>query len=146
MRIPDYPKLWLAVMIALGWAIGRLAPHGPQWLAWVGGLAASGGLALLIAAAMQMRRMDTPSDPYGAPRHLVTGGLFAHSRNPIYLADAIILGGLTLAFRAPLAVVPLVAAFVTIITLRFIHAEEARLAAAFPAAFAAYCARTRRWL
>ncbi|MDO5631487.1 MAG: isoprenylcysteine carboxylmethyltransferase family protein [Paracoccus sp. (in: a-proteobacteria)] len=142
----DYPKVWLLGGIALAWLAGRTLPHGPTWPVGAGWLLAFAGLVLLAAAALQMRRTDTPSDPHALPRALVTDGLFALSRNPIYLADALILTGLCAAFGAPLAALVLTPAFVAVITTRFIRTEEARLATAFGPAFSAYCARTRRWL
>ena len=79
------------------------------------------------------------------PDALVTTGPFAISRNPIYLADALILMGLSLRWDAPIGVL-LVPAFVWLITRRFILAEEARLSDHFGAAFDAYRKDTRRWL
>ncbi|MDO5704438.1 MAG: methyltransferase, partial [Paracoccus sp. (in: a-proteobacteria)] len=125
MRVTaDYPKAWLAAAILLAWLTGWAAPHGPAFLSGAGIVLALAGLGLLIAAAVQMRRADTPSDPHAPPRALVTDGLFAWSRNPIYLADALILTGLCAAFHAPLAALILTPAFVAIITARFIRPEE----------------------
>ena len=146
MRLTDYPKAWLLAALLLARAAGRVLPHGPDWLGQAGVVLALAGGALLATGALHMRFADTPSDPTGTPRHLVTKGLFAWSRNPIYLADALILTGLCAAFGAPLAALVLTPAFVAIITQRFIRPEETRLAAAFGPAFAAYAARTRRWL
>lgn len=141
----DYPPVWLAGFAALAWGIGRLAPMpfpGHRLLGW-GILAA--GVALLSAAAVQMLSRRTTLDPHGASSALVTGGVYRLSRNPIYLADALILAGLALLWRAPLALL-LVPVFAAVITRRFIRPEEARLAARFPADFPAFAARTRRWL
>lgn len=142
----DYPKIWLAGFVLAGWLAGRLAPHGPGWLAGWGPVLALAGLALMVWAGWVMRRAHTTVDPHGQPRHLVTSGPFRLSRNPIYVADAMILAGFCLAFRAPLAAVLLVADFVLVISARFIPHEEQRLARSFPDAFAAYRQRTRRWL
>lgn len=142
----DYPPIWLAGFALAGWAAGRAAAHGPGWLAGGGLALVLTGLALMLWAAWTLGRARTTLDPHGQPRHLVTTGPFRLSRNPIYLADALILAGLCLAFRAPLAAVPLVAGFVAVISARFIGPEEARLARAFPKAFAAYRQRTRRWI
>nr|WP_229583417.1 methyltransferase [Paracoccus sp. S-4012] len=142
----DYPPVWLAGFAALGWVAGRVWPvmvPGQKTLGWV---LVAGGLALMAAAAVQMLARRTTLDPHGAPSGLVTGGVFRLTRNPIYLADALLLAGLCLAFAAPHAALLLVPAFVAVITARFIRAEEARLAAAFPDAFPAFRARTRRWL
>ena len=143
MRLtPDYPPVWLATLAVPGWIAGRLWPHGPDWMRIAGWTLVLAGLALLLLAAARMLARRTTLDPHGAPGALVTDGVFAWSRNPIYLADALILTGLCAAFGAPLAALVLTPAFVAIVTQRFIRPEETRLAAAF----AAYAARTRRWL
>lgn len=147
MRVTaDYPPVWLGGFALAGALAGQVAPHGPAWLAGCGLPLALAGVALMLWAGWTMIRARTTVDPHGQPRHLVTTGPFRLSRNPIYLADAVILAGLCLAFRAPLATVPLVAGFVAVVSARFIHPEEQRLARLFPQAFAAYRRRTRRWL
>jgi protein-S-isoprenylcysteine O-methyltransferase Ste14 len=75
---------------------------------------------------------------------MVTTGVFAWSRNPIYLADALMLLGAILWLDAVLAL-PLVAVFVWLIQTRFIRDEEARLTLAFGPEFDLWAARTRRW-
>lgn len=141
----DYPPVWLAGFAAFAWGIGRLVPMplpGARALGW---LLLGAGLLLLLAACVQMLARRTTLDPHGTPSALVTGGLYRISRNPIYLADALMLAGLALVWRAPLALL-LVPVFAAVITRRFIRPEEARLKARFPDAFAAFTARTRRWL
>ena len=83
--------------------------------------------------------------PRRNPAALVTGGVFRLTRNPIYLGDAALLTGAILWWDAP-AALPLVPAFVWLITRRFIRDEEARLRAAFGADFDRWAARVRRWL
>lgn len=142
----DYPPVWLAGFAGLAWLAGRLAPHGPGWQVWPGQALIGLGLLVMAAAIRAMWRHRTTVDPHGQPRALVTDGVFALSRNPIYLGDALILAGLCLVFRAPLAGLVLLPAFMAVISRRFIAREEARLACGFPAAFAGYAARTRRWI
>ncbi|WP_165455687.1 methyltransferase family protein [Paracoccus subflavus] len=142
----DYPPIWLAGFGLVGWLAGRLAPHGPDWVAIWGWAMVVVGVMLMAWAVWTLHRARTTVDPHGKPSSLVTSGPFRLSRNPIYLADALILAGLCLAFRAPLAVPPLVAGFVAVISIRFIRNEEQRLARAFPDAFKTYCQQTRRWL
>ena len=139
----DYPPLWLAGFAAAAWILGLLAPMSmPGWLGWTLVILAVG---LMAAAAMQMLARKTTLDPHGAPSALVTGGVFRLSRNPIYLADLLILAGLCLLWHAPLGLV-LVPALAAVLTRRFILPEEARLKAKFPDAFAEWSARTRRWI
>ncbi|MCF3974644.1 methyltransferase family protein [Paracoccus salsus] len=142
----DYPPVWLAGFAAAGWLVGRVVPHGPSWQVWPGRMLVAAGLLLMVAAAAALLRRRTTVDPHGQPRALVTGGIFARSRNPIYLGDAVILTGLCLIFDAPLAAPILVPGFVAIISRRFIAVEERRLAAAFGTGFADYRSRTRRWI
>jgi protein-S-isoprenylcysteine O-methyltransferase Ste14 len=83
--------------------------------------------------------------PRRSPTSLVTSGLFALSRNPIYLADLMILLGAILWLDAVLAL-PILAGFVWLIRTRFILDEEARLAATFGPEFEHWARHTRRWI
>ena len=75
---------------------------------------------------------------------LIQSGIFKRSRNPIYVADVMILTGMILWWDAVLAL-PLVPIFVWILEKRFILAEEDRLRRKFRANYARYCEKTRRW-
>lgn len=141
----DYPPLWLLVFSVGTWIIGRVLPSGADLLVAVGWLLVLAGLALMAWASVHFRRARTTINPHGQPASLITGGPFQLSRNPIYLADAMVLAGFCLAWRALPALV-LVPVFIWIINRRFIIPEEARLTAAFPDAYPAYQARVRRWL
>ena len=149
MRVTlDYPPVWLAGAMAAMWGLSRLAPwpalEGATAL-WAGRALIAAALLVMLWAALEFRRARTTIVPHEAPSALVTTGPFRFSRNPIYAADAaILLGwGFSLGALLPFAVVPL---FVWVIGARFIRGEEARLRAAFPEAFNAWAARTRRWL
>ncbi len=144
----DLPPVWLAVFLALAWLQSDRLPlggFGGRWADLVGGLMVGGGVLLMVLALTEMRRARTTPVPHLMPSALVTSGVFALSRNPIYLGDALVLAGLILRWDAlpSLLLVPL---FVWLITDRFILAEEARLAEHFGPAFEAYAARTRRWI
>ena len=91
-----------------------------------------------------MVRARTTFVPRRDPQRLVTGGLFRFSRNPIYLADAMILAGAILFWGAVLAL-PLIALFMALITFRYIHDEETRLRATFGPEFEVWAARVPRW-
>lgn len=141
----DIPPSWLALHIGAAWVLSFVSPL--VFGGW--GRALGQGLVLLgavvmAAAALQMVLSRTTVIPRRNPSALVTGGLFAWSRNPIYLADAVILTGAILWLDAVLAL-PLVASFVWLIQTRFIHDEEARLTLAFGPEFDLWASRTRRW-
>lgn len=141
----DIPPLWLAVFAAPGWAVGQVFPLALPHGAALGLVLLALGLGLMGLAAGQMVLARTSFIPRRRPERLVTWGVFALSRNPIYLADALVLAGLLLWWNAVLAA-PLVPAFMAFITRRFIRGEEAWIAAAHGAEYAAYRARVRRWL
>lgn len=146
LRDIDIPPSWLVLHIAAAWVLSLVSP---QLFGAVGKMVGQAlvlaGLVLMGAAALQMVLARTTVIPRRNPSALVTGGLFAWSRNPIYLADAIVLTGAILWLDAVLAL-PLVAVFVWLIQTRFIRDEEARLTLAFGPEFDLWAARVRRWV
>lgn len=141
----DFPPVWLAGFAALGGVIGRVLPVTTPANDVLGAFLIVAGLVLMVAAAVQMMLARTTLIPRREPDALVQGGVFRFSRNPIYLADAILLAGLLVAWDA-LVALPLVAVFVVVIQRRFILDEEARLSRRFGEDYLAYAARVRRWL
>ena len=143
MKWIDIPPVWLLVFAVLTWFSRAVVSAGlPGWL---GTALVFVGLALMVAAVAEMMRKRTTPIPHMQPNALAQGGIFGLSRNPIYLGDALILAGLALRWDAPVGLI-LVPVFMWVITQRFIHAEEARLHAAFPDEFPRYAERVRRWL
>jgi protein-S-isoprenylcysteine O-methyltransferase Ste14 len=146
LALIDTPPVWLLAGMALAWAQARLLPvfPAPGPLRVLGAAVAVAGVVVLVLAAREFRRHRTSIIPRERPSALLTTGPYAVSRNPIYLADAMILAGLILA--ADLAALPLVPAFAALVTVRFIRGEEAGCRATFGPAWDAYAARVRRWL
>ncbi len=145
LRDIDIPPTWLALHLAAVWVVSL---NSPALFGAFGRVAGAGliglGLALMALAVFRMARHRTTVIPRRDPSALVTTGVFALSRNPIYLGDALILSGAILWWDALLAV-PLVASFVWLIQTRFIRDEEARLTLAFGPEFDLWASRTRRW-
>lgn len=145
LRDIDLPPLWLAAFAAVVWITGTLVPLALPYTHPVGYVLVLAGVVLTLVAAGQMVLMRTTVIPRREPCRLVTSGVFAFSRNPIYLADAMILAGLILVWDAALAA-PLVPAFMALITRRYIRGEEVAIATLFGPEYQAYRARVRRWL
>jgi len=103
------------------------------------------GLLLMFWAAAQFLRHKTSVVPRRIPDALIARGPYRISRNPIYLADATVLLGFALIMGSLIGVI-LVPIYMKLIEIRFIRGEERGLATQFPAEFAAFAARTRRWL
>ena len=122
-----------------------LLPFGRQAAAAI--VVALASAALAVLAVREFRRASTTINPMRPDRAttLVTSGVFGLSRNPIYVADAILLAAwaLWLGDAAALAGIPLFVAYVG----RFqVLPEERALRERFGEAYCAYLSRTRRWL
>jgi len=103
------------------------------------------GSALCAAGAGHFARRRTTIMPRQPSRVLVTTGVFAFTRNPMYLGMAVILIGVC--FIAGSATVWLVPpAFIIAIDRLLIRLEEAMLAERFGEDYAAYRRRVRRWV
>ncbi len=145
-----WPPILIVAVVAAAIVLGRLAP-----LPWPGeadamarlvgrglGLA---GLALLAWSAITLRRHATTVRPDRPATALVTDGPFRYRRNPIYLADALILLGiaeLTQNIWFAIVVLP----FAALVTWLAILPEEQHLEARFGEAYRVYKATTRRWV
>ncbi len=141
----DFPPVWLAGFAVVGGVIGRIVPLSTPVNDTLGAVLVGLGLILMVVAAAQMVFARTSFIPRRDPVAFVHGGVFRLSRNPIYLADAILLAGLYIAWDALIAL-SLVFVFMELIKRRFILDEEARLSERFGEEYAEYSARTRRWL
>ena len=149
------PALWLpppAVLLLhglLAWWLDDGLPMGGDFAGrerLALGVALAGALLMMIAGLAMLRRRTTvdPLHPADASA-LVTGGIFAISRNPIYLGDLLILCGWLLWLGNPLGLL-VAASFVLWLTLLQIRHEEAALVARFGDDYRTYCRRVRRWL
>jgi protein-S-isoprenylcysteine O-methyltransferase Ste14 len=146
LALIDLPPVWLALHIAVAWVLSLVSP--PVFGGFgmtVGGWLIGSGILITLLAAAQMALARTTVIPRRNPSSLVTSGLFALSRNPIYLSDLVILLGAILWLDAVLAL-PLLPGFAWLIQTRFIYDEEVRLTAAFGPEFDLWAARTRRWI
>jgi protein-S-isoprenylcysteine O-methyltransferase Ste14 len=148
LKIPP-PVVMLLSAVAM-WLVARWLP---QWswpstlLAIVGGVLAAAGFALIAAAMLSFRRSKTTVNPLKPAESalVVSHGVFARTRNPMYVGLAMILTGWAcyLANAVAWLGVPLFVAYIT----RFqIVPEERILLGKFGAPFAQYLAQVRRWI
>lgn len=148
-RLPlDLPPLWLVAFLALAWGLSRAVPIAP--FDWPAGVEIGWGLvvaalALALWSAAAFHRARTSIIPGQTADALVTDGPYRWSRNPIYLADVVILAAASLILGAlwPILLAP---GFVWVLERRFIRPEEAMLRERFPEAFQEWSRRTRRWI
>lgn len=104
-----------------------------------------GGMLNTAMAARLFKKHETPIRPFEKPQLLVTEGLFAFSRNPMYLGMVIFLIGFAviLGTASPWLVIPV---FVWIIQNRFIRLEETGLETLYGDEYRRYKRRVRRWI
>jgi protein-S-isoprenylcysteine O-methyltransferase Ste14 len=143
LRQIDIPPMWLALALAASWGLGWI--WSGAGLGWIGLAVVLAGLALMLVAVLTMVKARTTFIPRRDPTALKTNGVFRLSRNPIYLGDALVLLGAILYWGAWIAL-PLVPAFMILITRRYIHGEESRLRLGFGEAYEAWAAHVPRWV
>lgn len=149
-RFPWPPVIYVIALIA-GYLFGHSLP-----LPWFGGIAAEvmfaagvlmilGALAIDFAAMTTIHRAKTTVMPHRKVDHLVTKGVFAVSRNPIYVAHTMLVIGAGLisgiAWYFPLAFVAAYAA-----QKLGIEREEKHLESRFGKAYRDYKKRVNRWI
>lgn len=149
-RIPWPPLIYGGLaLLALGlhWVLPLPWPEGVIRivLAAVGLCLACAAVALDVTAALAFRRHRTTILPHRGASALITDGPFAKSRNPIYLANTLLVTGAGLIFGIGWLVIAAVAG--AVLTQRLaIEREERHLAARFGQDWQDYAARTPRWL
>ncbi len=143
-----YPPLMVLAGIITQLLIGYIAPVEPLLSAtwqYIGIALMVLGFATILLMARSFRKHETTIIPDGQPSTLMEGGLFAYSRNPIYVAMAVLLigSGLAIGHIAALIVVPL---FVLLVQQIWIVKEEENLEAEFGQIYRNYKIKVRRWL
>lgn len=142
------PPLVYVGGLLLGWLVGRLSALPGFDDGWADPLAALciGAALLLIATALGLfRRAGTSPLPMLPTTSLVIRGPYRFTRNPMYLAMAVLYLGVALLFDLPWALVVLPVVIVVMQT-QVIAREERYLEAKFGDEYRAYRQRVRRWL
>ena len=146
------PPLIFLGFLVLGLAIGHFWPlailGGPvARQARLGGAAALivAGIVIAIAGLLQFRMAGTNVRPDRPTTALVTVGIYRWSRNPLYLALALVYAGIALALDNLWTLALLVP---TLIVIRYgvIAREEAYLEREFGGDYRRFKAEVRRWL
>jgi len=150
-NVIPWPPIVLVGSIAAGLAFARLVPlgwprgPGADILQGVGVVLVVLAIALYVSTFMAFSRAKTTVLPTKGASHLVTGGPFRFTRNPIYLGNFILVAGLGLILaNGWLVILAFVAAFAE--QKLAIEREEAHLEHRFGRAWRDYAKRVRRWI
>ncbi|WP_026973143.1 methyltransferase family protein [Aliagarivorans marinus] len=140
------PLIWLISGASIFVLAPSSSPAGPTNLS-IAALLAASAMAWALAALYCFRRARTTINPHKlkGTSALVTRGPYRFSRNPMYLALAILLVAECVALASLVGMVG-VAGFIAYIQRFQILPEERFLEESFGQAYLDYCQRTRRWL
>jgi protein-S-isoprenylcysteine O-methyltransferase Ste14 len=142
------PPLWALLLLAATYGLS-LAPGLSAALPQarpIGLIVIIAALALMFTAMAQFRMANTQVLPNSPTNNaLVTGGVFAFTRNPMYLGMVVFcVGGALWLERAAMLASPVL--MFAVANWVFIPFEEAKMRRQFPDAFDAYTKRVRRWI
>ena len=141
----ELQRAWGHTRVA-GLEYGWPSPSLPAAIGYpAGAILALSGLAIAVTAIRGFRRAGTKPEPWQPSTALVTGGLYQYSRNPMYVALALLYLCLTAAFGGVWVAVLLLP---TLVTMRYgvIAREERYLEGKFGDAYRDYKASVRRWV
>ena len=116
---------------------------GPRLI--VGAVLIASGATIAGLAIRSFLRAGTNVDPWKPAVSLVTTGIFAYTRNPMYLALILILAGLAIALASDWMVVLLVPAAL-ILHFGVVKREERYLAAKFGESYRDYVSKVSRYV
>ncbi len=111
----------------------------------VGVLVAMLGQALRVAVVGTVYVIRGGRNRKVYAEELVSGGFFAHCRNPLYVGNLLVLLGLFVIWNSPLAYLVAVPFFLVAYS-AIVAAEENFLRGKFGEPFDEYCARVPRWI
>ncbi len=143
------PPLWALLLLAATYFLS-LAPALDTLPVWqtgpIGLIVIVAALALMFWAIRQFRAADTQLLPNSETNNaLVTNGVFAITRNPMYLGMVVFCVGAALWFGRSFMLLAPVLMF-AVANFVFIPFEEAKMRRQFGDVFDAYTKRVRRWI
>jgi protein-S-isoprenylcysteine O-methyltransferase Ste14 len=142
------PVLWI-VLLAAGCGLDILLPLTflpPGFPAvWVGGAVWLAGFGLAAVAIVQFRGAGVDERTNTPTAKIVDTGVFAFSRNPIYVGAYVATVGVAVIYNM-LWILATLIPFYLVIRYGVVAREEAYLERKFGAAYLAYKAHVRRWI
>lgn len=103
------------------------------------------GIGFIVLARREFAQYAQPTDPGHPTSKVVKTGVFAISRNPLYLGGVLVFLGIALTLNMLWALVALLASIVLCLYVLIIP-EERYLAAKFGEEYEEYAATVHRWL
>jgi protein-S-isoprenylcysteine O-methyltransferase Ste14 len=145
--IPPFALFYFYLIFAHAFSLSTVSPQeffDSEILAWIGVLFCLAGLLLLLWSLISFGQSFRVGIDAEHPDRLITGGVFAFSRNPIYVAFAFILLGQFLIFPNWILLIYTLAG--TWLFHRQVVREEEFLKKHYGREYLEYCNRVRRYL
>ena len=145
--IPPLALVYFYTVLAAAFQLPSLSQHRffqSVALAWAGALICLGGALILLLSVISFGRSFRVGIDFERPGQLVTTGLFAYSRNPIYVAFGLVLLCQFLVFPNWIPLVYLGAGLGLLH--RQVRREEEFLKRQYGQAYEDYCRRVRRYV
>jgi protein-S-isoprenylcysteine O-methyltransferase Ste14 len=145
--IPPFALFYFYVVFAAAFALPTPSTaeiFHSESVSWFGVAVCLAGLALLLWSLISFGKSFRVGIDTRRPDNLVTNGIFAHSRNPIYVAFALILIGQFLIFSNWILL--MYAGAAAVLFHRQVLREEEYLQKHYGQEYTDYCNRVRRYL
>lgn len=145
--IPPFALFYFYMIFAAAFhfpAVSRQEFFRSEGISWIGVFFCLAGLLLMLWSLISFGQSFRVGIDTEHPDKLITSGVFAFSRNPIYVAFAFVLFGQFLIFPNWILLVYVVAG--TWLFHRQVLREEDYLKQHYGEEYSAYCARVRRYL
>jgi protein-S-isoprenylcysteine O-methyltransferase Ste14 len=145
--IPPFALFYFYIVFAAAFGLPTVGPKEifhSGIAEWLGVTFCFAGLSLLLWSLISFRKSFRVGIDTSRPDKLVTDGIFAHSRNPIYVAFALILIGQFLIFSNWILLIYVLVGFW--LFHRQVLREEEYLKKHYGEEYIQYCLRVRRYL
>jgi len=146
VKVP--PPLIALSFLLLGWWLDSIWATGMGFLSnfsYIGAVFTIAGIALIIVVIRFFKKVSINIEPWKPTSTIVTTGVYAYSRNPIYLGFCLIVFGLGLYFNS-FWIFIMVLPIGTFINFLVIQKEERYLEGKFGKEYCDYKNDVRRWL
>jgi protein-S-isoprenylcysteine O-methyltransferase Ste14 len=141
------PLIYLGFLV-VGLVLDHFWPVGFLPGSWRGPLSIlliAVGLVLAILGLHEFKRVETEVSPHRPSKALATGGIYAYTRNPLYLAITLVYLGIAAA-TDDLWLLSLAVPLLIVIRYGVIAREERYLRVRFGEEYRQYQERVRRWV
>ena len=142
------PPLIFVICIVIGYLINLILPLSLTLLqgrVYIAALPLLVGLVLILGAVVALKRARTSIEPWKPTSNIVNTGVFALSRNPIYVAFICFSIAIGLSMNNLWIILFSGVAAVAVFYIA-IDKEERYLSEKFQREYSDYCAKVRRWL